>query len=600
MSKQASKRTKTSCSNKTVMRCVPPNTAIAWGIVTACTGLAACTAQIPTSGNRASPGLGAPGAPSAVGMQSGSATPASELPVPGLPPMVANCGAVKTPQPGPSPLRRLTRSEYNNTVRDLLGVTSRPADAFTADGTAFGFDNIAEVQQVTRLQAEQFATAAADIALQSRPKLAQILPCDPQKVGESACAGEFIKTFGRRAFRRPPTSVESDRLVKVYDAVRAGSDFNDGISAVLEVMLQAPAFLYKAEVGTAIAGTPGMAALTGWEQASRLSYLLWGTMPDDELFRAAEAGELSTSDQLTAQARRMLADPRARDLQRNFYRQWMTLDRLATLEKDKTLYPSYSPELRDLWRGELESFFDHVVDQGDGALNTIFASSFTFGDAKLAAFYGVKAPVGAGFQRIELDPLQRGGGILSRPGVLARLAKANQSSPVHRGVFVRENLLCQQLPPPPANVAIKPPELDPNLTTRERFSQHSASPACSGCHSLIDPVGLGFENFDAIGQWRSVENGKPVDGSGNLIQADVAGPFNGTTELGRKLVESGEVRGCYTLAWFRFANGRAATGEDGCAIQGLTQQVTATGGNVKELLVSLAQTDAFRFRKVAP
>lgn len=581
--------------------------AITWGIVTVCAGVISCSGQIDSSGDQPLPGAGG-------GMQGGHGTPSSEPRLPGTPssephlpgvpsgavtPGGVSCGSPKTPQPGSSPLRRLTPFEYNNTVRDLLAVTGRPADGFTLDGTAYGFDNIAELQEVTRLQAEQFAAAAAELTSQTLPMLAKILPCDPGKIGEPACAREFIKTFGRRAFRRPPTNDESDRLAKVYDVARARGDFKDGIGTVLEVMLQAPAFLYKFETGTPHASAPGIAALTGWELASRLSYLLWGTMPDDELFRAAEAGQLVTPLQLTAQARRMLADQRARDLQRNFYRQWMTLDRLASLEKDKTVYPTYSPDLKSLWRRELEAFFDHVVEQGDGALKTILTSSFTFGDAKLAAFYGVKAPEGTGFQKMELDPMQRGGGILTRAGVLARLAKSNQSSPVHRGVFVRENLLCQDLPPPPANAVIKPPELNPKLTTRERFSQHSVSPACSGCHALIDPVGLGFENYDGIGQWRAVENGKTVDSSGNLLDADVAGPFNGPTELGQRLADSGEVRGCYTLAWFRFAHGRTATDEDTCALQGLTKQVLATGGNVKELLMSLAQTDAFRFRRAA-
>ncbi len=591
------------------------NGTITWGVATVCMGLVSCAGQIDSSKDQSSPGdpeIGrrnsmstsgpgptgalAPGPGAGIGMQGGSTTPAPSLP--GIGPAKVDCGGLKIPQPGPSPLRRLTRFEYNNTVRDLLGVTSRPADAFNLDGTAYGFDNIADLQAVARLQAEQFATAASELTSQALPTLSKILPCDPAKVGEAVCAKEFIKTFGRRAFRRPPTGEESDRLAKVYETGRAGAEFKDGIGAVLEVILQAPAFLYKTEVGTSIVGTPGVAALTSWELASRLSYLLWGTMPDDDLFRAAEAGQLVTSAQLTAQAGRMIADPRARDLLRNFYRQWMSLDRLSTIGKEKSLYPTYSTELSGLWRRELESFFDFVVDQGDGALKSILTSSFTFADAKLATFYGAKAPVGSGFQRIELDPVQRGGGILSRAGVLGRLAKPNQSSPVHRGVFVRENLLCQELPSPPANAVIKPPELNPKLTTRERFSQHSEDPPCSGCHRLIDPVGLGFENYDAIGQWRATENGKTVDSSGNLFDADVSGPFTGATELGGKLADSGEVRGCYALAWFRFAHGRTATDEDACSLQGLARQVEATGGNVKGLLVSLTGTDAFRFRKI--
>jgi hypothetical protein len=214
---------------------------------------------------------------------------------------------------------------------------------------------------------------------------------------------------------------------------------------------------------------------------------------------------------------------------------------------------------------------------------------------ELAAYYGVAGPMTDAFEKVELPPGQASG-FLTQSGLLSVLAKANQASPIHRGKFVRESLLCQFIPPPPDNVDITPPEVDPNLPTRERFQQHSADPLCSGCHSLMDPVGFGFEHFDGIGKWRDEEAGQPIDASGEIISAKVMGTFDGVPELAAMLVDSPEVEACMTRQWFRFAYGRGETNADNCVLDQLGDEFAASGRNIQDLLIALTQTDAFMYR----
>ena len=332
--------------------------------------------------------------------------------------------------------------------------------------------------------------------------------------------------------------------------------------------------------------------------ASRLSFMLWRTMPDDQLFGAAQAGALSTPDQIAAQVTRMLQDPRARAMVADFHDQWLRVGAIATVEKDRTIFPAFDASVAGLMQQETRAFLDHVVWDDDGTLATLFGAPYSFMNATLAGYYGETGVSGAALVKVDLDPA-RHAGLLTQGGLLSLLAKGNQTSPVHRGKFVREQLLCQQLPPPPPDIQIKPPDLSPTLTTRERFTQHAADNACSPCHRLMDPIGLGFENFDGAGKFRTMENGQPVDASGRVEQADavVAGDFNGVADLGRKLAQSADVQRCVSTQWFRYAYGRAETDADACSLATLQTRFVSSGANVRELLVALTQTDAFLYRR---
>lgn len=498
--------------------------------------------------------------------------------------------------PGPSPMRRMTRFEYNNTIRALLNDQSDLANGFVVEEESLGFNNQAAALGITQLPAEQYMEAAEKLAATAVKDLGKLLPCDPQKAGEDACAEQFITQFGKRATRRPLGSDLHDRLVNLYKTSRAAYDFPTAIQLVVEALLQTPEFLYRVEFGMPDPIEADVVALDSYELASRLSYLLWGGMPDEELFAAADKNELSTAAQIEKQARRMLDDDRARGAVTNFHEQWLRLDHLDNINKDATYYPAFTPALPALWKQETEAFLGHVIFDEHGSVADMLTAPYSMMNADLAAFYGVQGPSSSTFEKVMLDPARRGG-LLTQASILALYAKPNQSSPVHRGKFVRERLLCQGLPPPPPNIKIVAPEVKPGSTTRERFAQHDKDPYCYSCHHLMDPIGFGFEHFDGIGLWRDTDQGLPVDATGEVTDTeDADGKFDGVVELAQHLSQSEQVRECIATNWFRYGYGRGEQDEDACNLDQIRINFEKGGFNVKELLVALTQTDAFRYR----
>ena len=490
----------------------------------------------------------------------------------------------------------MTRFEYDNTVRDLLGDTTHPAADFGAEEEALGFNNNAANLVTSSALAEKYMVAAEGIAERATQTMSSVVPCDPAATGEEACAQQFIASFARRAFRRPLAQEEADMLLGVYQAGRADADFRAGIEMVIEVALQSPAFLYRVEFGVAPAAGEATVRLDSWETASRLSYFLWGSMPDPDLFAAAEAGKLSTKEEIAAQARRMLDEPRAREATADFHQQWLHYDRIASVGKDAALFPAWSPAVGQLMRAETSTFIDHVVFDDGGDLHALLTAPYSFMNKDLAAFYGVTGPAGDAFERVDLDPTQRAG-ILTTGTLLTINAHSNQTSPVHRGKLVRERFFCAQMPPPPKDVKITVPEPKAGSTARERFAEHSQNKACSGCHELMDGIGFGFENYDAVGRYRTEEDGKTIDASGSIARSDVDGTFDGAVEMSKKLADSHQVERCYATQWFRYAYGRGESAEDACTVTALGDQFAETGGDIKELIVALTQTDAFLYRK---
>jgi hypothetical protein len=513
-------------------------------------------------------------------------------------PVAGLCGE---PQTGPTALRRLTNDQYDRTVDDLLGIETWFAESFSPDeriGT-FKSNGAAPVGQ---LQVEQYMDAAESLAAEAAADLGTLLPCDPGAMGEDTCADEFVRAFGLRAYRRPLTDAEVAAVMAVYAEGKAEGGFGDGIRIALQGMLQSPHFLYHVETGLdPEAAEPGKpVALTGYEVASRLSYFLWNTMPDDELFAAAEAGDLMTAEGIEAQVDRMLADDKAREAIASFHLQWLGVDEIASLEKNGTAYPSFSPELALAMRAETADFAKWVMTEGDGKLSTLLTADFTVTeDPQLLALYGATLPAGhvAG-EPVPLDPTQRAG-LLTHASLLAEHAHADQSSPVHRGQLVRENFLCTPLPPPPPDVDNVPPDPTPGATTRERFAQHTSDPACAGCHVLIDGLGFGFESYDAIGAFRELDEGLPVDASGEVVGTeDIDGTFDGAVELASILASSEQVSACVAQQWFRFALGRLETDDDGCAFDHMTEAFGSSDQDLKALVKTIAVSDSFRFRRV--
>jgi hypothetical protein len=551
----------------------------------------ACTAAIGPSLPEAAGPAGGGALP---GPGSGPASPPQPAPVTLPDGSLQSCA---TGKPASSPLRRLTRFELDRSVEDLFGDTTRPAAGFPAEEAPYGFDNAAEAFGTSPLLAEAFFTAAEQIAARAMKNVGTFFTCDAVKVGETACGKLFVQQVGRRVWRRPLVAAELARFEGAYASFRASQDHGRALELLLHGLLASPHFLYRVETA-APPPSGAVAAPDGWEMASRLSFLLWSSTPDAELLRAAESGELATAGGLQQQVDRMLAHPRARSAFHHFVGQWLGIDRLDLVEKDAAVYPLFTADLLPLLRTERERFTEDVVWNGDGTLTALLTAPYSFLNGRLAQFYGVKGgPTREAFEKVALDPAQRGG-LLTQAGLLAVHAKTNQSSPVARGKFVREALLCTHPPAAPEDLEIKPPDLDPGLTTRERFTQHSSDPACRGCHQLMDPLGLGFENYDGAGRWRSQENGRPVDARGELIATDVDGPFVGAVELGRKLGVSQKVAACAVRQWFRYAAGRLEGDADLCDLARLTQAHAAGRGSLRALIAGFARTDAFLYRRV--
>jgi hypothetical protein len=585
------------------------------GAVPAFIALAACTGKIDAAG--ASPGAGAHArgasdGTSGVDGTSGADTPGGSSssggntkpgdptdPGSGTDTVTADDCAKAPVTPGPSFVRRLNRFEYDNTIRDLLGDSSDPASAFPTEEMRLGFDNNATALQVSPALVEQYMTAAEKLATAAVTKnMKTLVSCDPTSIGADACAKQFIDSFGTKAFRRPLTADEATRMKGVFD-VGAKTDLASGIRLVIEAMIQSAPFLYRVEFGATPKAGDTIVKLTSWEMASRLSYLLWQSMPDDELIAAAKADQLTDASDIAAQVTRMMDDPKAHDVFAHFHQQWLKLDQIANLDKEQTIFPSFTTDLTPFMAEETKRFLDYVVWEGGGTLGDLLTSNVSFQNQKLASYYGVSGVTGTAFTRVTLDP-KTNAGILTKAGLMAMLGKANDTAPVQRGKFVREQLLCMPLSPPPANIMIKPPELSSTLSTRDRFAAHRTQPLCASCHDLMDPIGLGFENYDGAGHYRTTENGQTIDASGQVLQSDIPGTFNGAVDLAQQLAGSNQVRDCVATSWFRYAYGRAETKEDVCTISAVNKKFADAKYDLKSLLVSLTQTDAFLYRKVIP
>jgi hypothetical protein len=480
---------------------------------------------------------------------------------------------------GPTPLRMLTRLEYDNTIRDLLGDPSAPAAAFVPDEPVAGFaaNAVAPISQAQLEQTLAAAEAVAERAVASKPDA--LVGCDAT---QTSCVRGFIEQFGKRAFRGPVEQETADDLVALYEDARDAWGAGEAVRLVLAAILVSPRFLYHVELGAE--PTAAVSPLTSFEIAARLSYFLWQSAPDEALIAAAESGTLDVPKGIEAEARRLLADDRARSAVASFHDQWLQVAHLGDVAKDPSAFPTWTADLAHAMRAETLIFADEVVRKGDGRLATLLTASYSYLTPELGAHYGALGPSEAGFAKVALDPSERAG-VLTHASLLAGHAHASVSSWVHRGKFVREQLLCQTLPPPPPNVDMSVLN-DPNRLT---------NPACSGCHGLMDPIGKGFDGYDPIG--RFVGAGAPgeiLDPGGGL---DVAGPFEGVVELAHALAESDAARRCVARQWLRFAVRRADTAADACSLERAATAFADSGHDVRELLVALTGLDAFRFRR---
>lgn len=562
------------------------------GVLFACLPLA-CVGEIaggPTSTHRAGPG------PDGTPPVGGTGT--------GTPPVPGDTAAL---DPGRITLRRLNRTEYNNTVRDLLGTALQPANAFPSDPIGFGFDNNGDVQSLTTLQIEQYQGAAealvAELTTGGLDRLATAArgrACDPAAEGLD-CIQRLAGGLARRAWRRPVTPAELDRLMAVARASRGrGEDATAQLRFTLAAVLISPHFLFRVELDPdprSMAPHP----VGPFELASRLSYFLYRSMPDDPLFEAAEKGRLQSEADVRREVLRMLADPKGVALVHDFAGQWLDLDGLAEHQVDPTLYgKDFDAALALAMRAETTGFFSEFLRRNLPVSNLLDAR-FTFLDARLARHYGLATgATGSDSARVELDGKQRAG-LITQGSVLTATSLANRTSPVARGAWVMSQLLCAPPPPPPPDVPALPEgDLQAPSSARALLEQHRKDPSCSVCHRLIDPIGLGLENYDAIGRWRDRDQSGPIDAAGELPDG---ARFQGAVELGALLATDPRVASCLTTNLFTYAVSRQPMdgSSDGRHVERIMQRAGA-GGAVKlqDLLLAVVTSDPFRLRRGEP
>jgi hypothetical protein len=495
-------------------------------------------------------------------------------------------------------LRRLTNSQYDNTVRDLLKNFLSPASAFPPEDFVNGFKNQYQALPVSPILTEAYGLAAEKLAAEAfrRGDFHALIPCKPATTTDVRCRNQFIQTFGRRAFRRPLDPEEVTRYAAIF---RAEGTFLKGAQAVIEAMLQSPNFIFWMEQ------TPDP-RWKGYATASWLSYSLWNTTPDDFLLDAAAQGQLDSVEGIERMARRMLDDPRAKDGLDEFVSQWLRFDRAMEASRERRLFPLFNRELAVAMTEEAKRFVGDLV-WNDRNFMQVFTADYGFPNSDLAAVYKVSPPA-HDFDRVTFPPESERAGLLGQALFLTLTSKPDDTAPTGRGLFVRENFLCQRVPPPPPTVDTNLPPFDEAkpLTNRERMGAHTNSKVCASCHNLIDPIGFGLEKFDAIGMRREQQKllfypaakgegerrAKPKEVLLNLdTSARVAGvansEFTSGRQLGEILARTPQCQECMVKQVFRYIAGRPETAADRPVLNRATEVFRKSDFNFKQMVVAL-------------
>jgi uncharacterized protein DUF1592/uncharacterized protein DUF1588/uncharacterized protein DUF1595/uncharacterized protein DUF1587/uncharacterized protein DUF1585 len=519
---------------------------------------------------------------------------------------LSSISGVTEPEAQPVFMSRLTHSQYNNTVRDLLGDETRPADQFPQEDYVRGFKNQSEVQSIPVLLAEAYSAAAEKLARNAfrAGEWKKIVPCQPTSSVHSACSNQFVSQFGQRAFRRPLTPSELQRYNALFiREVKKTGKFLSGAQLVVETMLQSPNFLFRMERGPA-------AKWANFEIASRLSYFLWDSMPDEQLFLSAASGQLGTVAGVEQAARRMLQDPRAHQALDEFVSQWLRFDRVLNVVRDRRLFQQFNSGLAVAMTEETRRLIAHLA-WNDQNFMEVYTARYGFLSAELAALYGFPTPTEE-FGMVRFPASSDRAGLLGQATFLTLTSKPEESSPTERGLFIREHFLCQKVPPPPPGVSASLPPLSESkpMTSRERLQIHLSNESCASCHRLIDPIGFGLEKFDAIGRKREKlaltffaargeTERKPtkveleLDTKGR-ISGIPGSDFSSPAQLGEVLASNAECQKCVVKQVFRYAMGRPETPADAAVIEKGFNDFKRSQFKFQQLIISLVTSKTFR------
>jgi hypothetical protein len=497
-------------------------------------------------------------------------------------------------QPG-AHLHKLTASQYANSLRDLLGADV-PVGAVDPDIVNEGFVSVgssfvAISPSGTGLY-EASTTAATTWLFADPARLTAALACVPQTAADAACAKQAISALGRRAYRRTLSDEETTRLVTLATTIagQPGSSMPIGMRHAVNAILQSTNFLYRVELGAPSAPDRGRLKYTTFEMASRLASMLWDTLPDPALLDAAAS--LATPDGVTAQAKRMLADPKAHQALVAFIGDLYALHFLNEAMPDPMIYANFTPTLRQAMETELQMRVADVVFGSRGDFLSLLDSKTTFVNDELAKHYGLPTAGNADFRRVTIPADSMRAGILGSGAILTGMALPERTMPTRRGKFVRETLLCQTVPPPPPDVMAQlPPPRNPNDTIRQILTDHRTNPSCATCHALMDPVGFGMENFDGVGRFRTMDKGKPIDATGDLDGV----PFDGLAQLATALRNATVAGPCLVSKLYTHALGRPPVERDGTVLNKLAGSFATGGNHLDQLMLDLVASDGFRF-----
>ncbi|WP_158501514.1 DUF1592 domain-containing protein [Vitiosangium sp. GDMCC 1.1324] len=504
-------------------------------------------------------------------------------------------------KPAPVTLRTLLGWQYRNAIADLLGNEAANVVQPPPDTALNGFDGIGAAQlalspsAISRYESSAYLAAQATLANPSARDA--LFGCTPRSVADTECLRGFLGRFGPRVWRRPLTEAELTSWTELgQSAATASGDFYKGAEFLIAGLLQSPHFLYMVEVGAPDPSQPGRLKLTSHELATRLAFFLAGTTPDEALLAAAGRGELDTAEGVRTQARRLLALPGARTALAYFFDELLRLRELPTLSKDTTTFPGFTPSLAASMREETQRLLEDIVWEREGDFRDAFDADYTFVDNQLAALYGIPGAPTTGFTRVTLPAEGGRGGLLGHASLLALLAHPTTTSPTLRGRFIRERLLCEPIASPPSNVPPLPAPNpgEPPKTMRQRLQQHVSNPSCASCHEKMDPLGLGLENFDAVGRYRTNENDAPID---PVSTFDRSGTFSGPRQLGGLLRADERAVHCLVRNVFRMATGHVDTEGEQAPLHQLDETFATSGYRMKELLVELVASDAFRYAR---
>jgi hypothetical protein len=515
-------------------------------------------------------------------------------PPPVMPPPVPACAQAGLP---PARLWRLTHTQWKNTLADAFGFTSQVAATFPADARLDGFANSADHLAVSSLLTDYYYRAAEELSAEVLRRSGDFVGCPVDQLGAGQCLDDFIRAFATKAWRRPTTNEDVGKLHNVYSTASAATDPGTGLRMVVEAVVLSPHFLFRTELGAPGAAPGQVTALTDYELASALSYTLWDAPPDAGLLGLAAAGKLHEPTTLAGEAKRLLASSkRAPDSLDSFFQQWLQVDDLASSTKDTTLFPSYSAQVAQDLLEENRRFVNGVVFDGDHSLRTLLTASFGYVDQRTAGIYGTTG-AGADLARTDLDAGQRRG-LLTQGAFMAAHADADSTRLVDRGRFVREEVLCLDVPPPPGDFKFMDPKITDDMTQREKLTIHAANPACAACHVLFDGIGFAMESYDPIGQFRTLDRGKKIDTSGTLpLPGRPDLQFADFVGLVDQLAKLPEPYQCFSTRYLEYATGRTSSQISDCERQPLAKAFEDSGYQVDRLILAVVSSPGFVARK---